>query len=187
MGKRSEFQRRPMDKYLTFDARAYPPLQRHLPDGVRFWEPCGGAYDLAQNLEGLGHTCVAATDIEPQDERVFKMDAMTATREDVDATGASHIISNPVWTRPILHAMIEHFGRMRPTWLLFDWDWICTGQEAMARKHGVMNGAQLREYCHLVAPVGRLRWIEGTKMSGKDNCAWYLFDFRRKGRMEIVV
>lgn len=24
--------------------------------------------------------------------------------------------------------------------------------------------------------VGRLRWIEGTTMDGKDDCAWYLFD-----------
>ncbi len=186
MGKRSDFKRRPMDKYLTFDERAYPKLNKFLPERTKFWEPCAGAGHIADNLEALGHECVAATDLEPQCERVFRLDALETTRADVDATGAEFIITNPVWTRPLLHRFIEHFARMRPTWLLFDHDWICTPQTHMARRNGVLDGVELRKYCHLVVPVGRLRWIEGTKMSGKDNCNWYLFDFSRPGRMEIA-
>jgi hypothetical protein len=31
-------------------------------------------------------------------------------------------------------------------------------------------------YCARVVSVGRVKWIEGSKSVGKDNCAWYLFD-----------
>jgi hypothetical protein len=32
--------------------------------------------------------------------------------------------------------------------------------------------------CSDIVSVGRLRWIEGTIMSGKQNFAWYRFDAR---------
>jgi hypothetical protein len=28
----------------------------------------------------------------------------------------------------------------------------------------------------MIVSIGRVRWIEGSKNDGKDNCAWYLFD-----------
>ena len=170
MGKRSDFKRRPQDKYRTFDVRAAQALAPHLPWGCKFWEPCAGGADLIKTLQPFGPQCVVATDINPECEGVYRLDALTVTREDVDATGVSHIITNPVWTRPIMHAMIEHFAQMRPTWLLFDADWVHTHQ---AHKYG--------PWLQCVVSVGRLCWIEGTGVTGKDNVAWHLFDARHEG------
>lgn len=175
MGKRSNFARRSKDKYRTFDPRAAAALAPHLPWGCRFWEPCAGAADLITNLQQYGPECVVATDISPECEGVYRLDALQATASDVDATGATHIITNPVWSRPLLHAMIAHFSAIRPTWLLFDADWVHT--------------AQARPYLpslRKIVSVGRLIWIEGTTTSGKDNCAWHLFDQRGSGPAEFI-
>lgn len=63
--------------------------------------------------------------------------------------------------------MIDHFAAMRPTWLLFDAGWIHTRQSTPYLPH-----------LHRIVSVGRLIWIEGTTMTGKDDCAWHLFDAR---------
>lgn len=175
MGKRSNFKRRPQDKYRTFDPRAASALAPHLPWGVRFWEPCAGAGDLVRGIQAFGPECVAATDISPECEGIYRLDALTVTGADVAATGATHIITNPVWSRPILHQMIRQFSSMLPTWLLFDADWIHT-------KQAVPYLPALRK----VVSVGRLIWIEGTSTSGKDNCAWHLFDARGGGPIEFI-
>ena len=60
--------------------------------------------------------------------------------------------------------MIEYFTAFKPTWLLFDADWMHTKQSI--------------EYLPLlkkVVSIGRVQWIEGSKSSGKDNCCWYFF------------
>ena len=176
MGKRTHTsgfkprQKIPKDKYMTWDKRAGAPLARLIGPGMSFWEPCAGEYDLAEQIEALGPVCAVASDIQPGDERVFRVDAMTVTREDLDATGVSHIISNPPWTRDILHAMIPHFAAMRPTWLLFDADWIMTVQSA-----------PFLPILSKVVAVGRLRFIPGTTQDGTTNCAWHLFDARHTG------
>lgn len=175
MGKRSNFKRRPQDKYHSFDPRAAATLAPHLRCGCKFWEPCAGAGDLVRGLEGWGAHCVAATDITPEAEGIYRLDALTTTQEDVASTGATDIITNPVWTRPILHEMIVHFSAILPTWLLFDADWIHTQQSA-----------RYQPLLAKVVSVGRLIWIEGTTTSGKDNCAWYCFDARQTGPTEIV-
>ena len=56
------------------------------------------------------------------------------------------------------------FRNFRPTWLLFDADWAHTKQ---ARPY--------LKYCDKIVSVGRVKWIPDSKMTGKDNCAWYLF------------
>lgn len=164
MGKRSSFSRRKSDAYLTFDQRAYPPLMRHLTRKARFLEMCAGRGDLALALMERGLECVAAIDVQPQDEWIYRSDALGATVEEIRATGATHIITNPPWTREILHLMIVLFSDALPTWLLFDADWIHTQQSA-----------QYLPRLRKVVSVGRLRWIEGSSDDGKDNCAWYLF------------
>ena len=174
MGKRSSFKRRALDTYDTPEA-AVAPLLTHLPCWCRFWEPCAGQLDLVTHLERHGFECVVASDIEPRDERVFRLDALAANRSDVDSTGATHIITNPAWSRFILHPMILHFSAMRPTWLLFDADWVHTRQAAPYLPH-------LRK----IVSVGRVRWIEGSKNTGKDNCAWHLFDQGYAGPAEFI-
>ena len=63
--------------------------------------------------------------------------------------------------------LILHFSSLKPTWLLFDADW------AFNKRSG-----QYLEQCSDIVAVGRLRWIEGTTTTGKDNAAWYRFDAR---------
>ena len=75
---------------------------------------------------------------------------------------SGYIITNPPWDRTMLHPMIEHFTKLRPTWLLFDADWAHTKQSAPYMKK-----------CAEIVSVGRIKWF--GNMTGKDNCAWYLF------------
>ena len=75
------------------------------------------------------------------------------------------IITNPPWTREIMHPMIDRFRYLAPTWLLFDADWMHTKQ-----------AAPYMPYCSDIVSVGRLKWISGSKHVGKDNAAWYRFD-----------
>ena len=60
--------------------------------------------------------------------------------------------------------MIEHFADFKPTWLLFDADWMHTKQST-----------PYLSILKKVVSIGRVRWIEGTKSVGKDNCCWYPF------------
>jgi len=42
------------------------------------------------------------------------------------------------------------------------------------------------QHLRKIVSVGRLRWIPGTTQTGKDNCAWHLFDQRSSGPVEFV-
>jgi hypothetical protein len=77
---------------------------------------------------------------------------------------AEFIITNPPWNRKILHPMIDFFTSKRvKTWLLFDADWMHTKQSI-----------PYMSMCEKIVSVGRIKWF--GNMTGKDNCAWYLFD-----------
>lgn len=173
MGKRSDFERIPRDFYPT-PIEAVRPLLPHLPDNVQYWEPCAGAGDLIFHLDDLiGFACVAATDIDPRESSIGKGDSLDIdVRADTEIT---HIITNPPWDRKILHPMIEHFSAMRPTWLLFDADWMHTKQSA-----------PFMPWLRKVVSVGRVKWIPDSKYTGKDNCCWYLFDQHADGPTEFV-
>jgi len=156
MGKRSTFERREGDFYPTPRSAVLPliPWLR----GVRtFAEPCCGDGALVRHLESFGLRCAYAGDI--------------ATGQDALALdqygGAQVVITNPPYTRPLMHALIWHFARILPTWLLLETDWASTKQ-----------AAPFMPSCSNIVSVGRLRWIEGTTMSGKQNFAWYRFDAR---------
>lgn len=164
MGKRSAFERRPQDAYDT-PPEAVAPLLAHLPPAASFWEPCAGNGSLIRALEPR-HQCFGACDIEPRGPCMDAADALTMAAP----AGSDFIITNPPWTRSILHPMIEHFSAMRPTWLLFDADWMHTKQSV-----------PYLPICRKIVSVGRVKWIPGTKMTGKDNVAWYLFDARTQG------
>lgn len=154
MGKRSSFTRRPMDDYPTIDPRAVAALVPHL-EGVRtFAEPCCGEGHLIRQLESFGLKCAWHSDIS------LGVDARTLRFANIDA-----IITNPPWSRPILHELIVHFQKSAPTWLLFDADW----------KHTKQAAPFLPKCSHIVS-VGRLKWMENSPSQGKDNCAWYRFE-----------
>mgnify|MGYP007100070268 CR=1 FL=1 len=160
MGKRSEFERIPRDYYPTPIEAVYP-LVPHLPDGLfHFTEPCAGDGRLADHIAALtmGH-CEKASDIEPRGVKVQKADALAEPDE-----MAAMFITNPPWDRKVLHPLIVRLSDIAPTWLLFDADWMHTKQ-----------AAQFMPRLRKVVSVGRVKWIEGSKMTGKDNCCWYLF------------
>jgi hypothetical protein len=147
-----------MDFYSTpYDAVV--PLLAHLPVGTKFCEPCAGEGHLIRHLEKHGHQCVASYDADPKTQYTHH-DATFLLQDDVK--DATHIITNPPWARPVLHQLIERCAMIRPTWFLFDSDWMFTKQARL-----------YLDKCHLIVSVGRVKWFGGTV--GKDNCAWYLF------------
>ena len=166
MGKRSNFERKPRDFYPT-PFEAVEPLIEHLPKGFTFAEPCAGNGVLVGHLEWHGGTCMWASDIEPQHKGIPTQDYKDVWREEL--LESEFFITNPQWARNTLHTMIEHFGELRPTWLLFDADWMHTKQSAYYTEH-----------LHKIVSVGRIKWF--GNMTGKDNCAWYLFDMSAKPR-----
>lgn len=169
MGKRSEFERVERDYYRTFDPRAGEALKPHVSYGDMYIEPCAGDGSLVRNLDKIGLSCSWASDIDPQNPTVDKFDAMHEEL-DVHIDSAEWIITNPPWNRKVLHPMIIHFQRLRPTWLLFDAGWMFTNQ-----------AKPFLDNCEKIVTIGRLKWIEGTTMSGKDDCCWYLFNKRHTG------
>ena len=164
MGKRSDFERKPRDFYPT-PFEAVEPLVKHLPREFGFVEPCAGDGALCGHLEWYGGVCMWASDIEPQHEGILKED-YSVIGED-QCLESEFIITNPPWDRTILHPMIDHFRKIRPTWLLFDADWMHTKQASPY----LFN-------CEKIISIGRVKWFGNT--TGKDNCAWYLFtdDYR---------
>jgi hypothetical protein len=150
-----------MDSYLTIDPNAVTPLIPFLHTNVEtFAEPCDGEGHLVRWLEAAGLYCCYRGDISTG------KDALATT----DFNRPDAIITNPPWTREILHRMIVHFQAVAPTWLLFDADWVHTKQSA-----------PFIDKCSNIVAVGRLRWIEGTSHKGKDNCAWHRFDVNHSG------
>jgi hypothetical protein len=158
MGKRSNFERRERDFYPT-PYEAVLPLLGHLWPRAQFVEPCAGNGALVFHLQRHGHQCISASDIAPLDDSVKVLDAFSA-----DIGGADCFITNPPWDRSVLHPLIHHLSSQAPTWLLFDADWMHTRQ-----------AAPFMPLLRKVVSVGRVKWIEGSKMTGKDNCCWYLF------------
>lgn len=140
---------------MTTDPKAVAPLTTYLalfyPGGTTYYEPCVGNRDLIRLL-GDRVTCVGSSDDE-LDARVTKYQ-----------TGADLFITNPPWSRDLLHPIIENLRNQRPTWLLFDSDWMFTKQ-----------ANPYLDYCKAILSVGRVKWIPDSKQTGKDNCAWYLF------------
>jgi hypothetical protein len=157
MGKRSNFERIPRDFYPTPFA-AVPPLIPHLRGVRTFAEPCCGDGALVRHLESFGLRYVYAGDIANGQDALAR-----------DSYGGVPIITNPPYDtknrRKLMHALILHFMRAAPfVWLLIDYDWSATKQAAPFLRH-----------CTDIVMLPRLKWIEGSEDTGKDNHAWYRF------------
>ena len=153
MGKRSTFSRVERDNYET-PAAAVAPLLRWLPEGSRYLEPCAGTGRLIEHLTSAGHILVSAHDL-PTDARTARY----------DIPPGAVIITNPPWSRPVLHEIIVNLSDQAPAWLLIDADWVHTQQS-------IPYQSRLR----MIVSVGRVRWIPGSPYDGKDNCCWHLFE-----------
>jgi hypothetical protein len=161
MGKRSKFPRIVRDAYTT-PLEAVLPLLPNLPRRFTFIEPCAHDGRLIDHLTKAGGTCIGAWDIATRRSDIKKRDALTLTRADVP--NGTLIITNSPWERAVLHRMIAHFASLAPSWLLIDANWLNTVQ-----------AIPFIDRLHAYQPIGRVRWIEGTSMSGKDDAAWFLF------------
>jgi len=152
MGKRSNFERRKNDFYPT-PYEAVLPLLPFLKDQTSFIEPCVGKGDLIEHLAKHQHHCTDCSDL-PTDATIAQFDT--------DSTDC--FITNPPWTRHILHPMIDNLRQQLPTWLLFDASWMHTKQSI-----------PYMPYCEKIVSIGRVKWIPESMHSGKDDSCWYLF------------
>lgn|SRR5574344_372976 len=160
MGKRSNFERSPKDFYRTPE-KAVLPLLPHIKDIAYYMEPCAGDGALVDILDKYDKVCLQASDIEPKrydiaDEDIFNLDYLEFD-----------IITNPPWDRKILHPILTKIINNKidiNCWMLFDADWM-----------HIKGSSEYMKYCHKIVSVGRVMWFPETKMTGKDNCAWYLF------------
>lgn len=177
--------RKKNDFYPTIDRRAIAPLAAHLPAGTVYAEPMAGAGDLIQLLDEIGLVCDWACDIDPQRRHIARHDAMTLSAHDLGS--ATCFITNPAWTRDILHRLIAHLAPIAPTWFLFDASWSQTRQATMLGER----------YCTDIVSVGRLKWFPPPgrllRLAGEseadyqarskknrsndppDDCSWYRF------------
>jgi hypothetical protein len=161
MGKRSNFERREADFYPTPRVAVVPLIPYLRAGGVKtFAEPCAGDGALVGHLESFGLRCVYSGDIRAGQDAL-----MLGQYGAADA-----IITNPPYTRDLMHTLIAHFQRIAPTWLLLDSDWASTRQ-----------AAPFLPCCSDIVAIGRVKWIEGSKHTGKDNHAWCRFDARHRG------
>lgn len=163
MGKRSNFERVERDFYPT-PLEAVRPLIPHLPKSFLYVEPCAGKGDLIRHIKELtkgGGQMVHACDIEWPGPH---MGISEGSYEHYTGNDADFFITNPPWSRDILHPLILHLSDLAPTWLLFDADWMHTKQAIPYLKR-----------CEKIVSVGRVKWIPDSKTTGKDNCCWYLF------------
>jgi len=162
VGKRSDFKRVERDFYET-PLKGVLPLIPHIPNRFTYIEPCAGAGQLMVHLKSQSKgVCIGAYDIEPQRGYIKQRDALDITSRNI--IRPDFFITNPPWDRKLLHPLIEQLSDIAPTWLLFDADWVHT-------KQSIPFQPRLRK----IVSVGRLVWIPGSKMTGKDNSAWHLF------------
>ena len=179
MGKRSDFKRVERDYYPTPIA-AVQALVPHLPASFTFAEPCAGDGRLIDHIQELHHNCECAwaSDIEPRDTSLSTLEALDLAETHVE--DCDIIITNPPWIRTkasgfLLHELIKTFSDLRPTWLLFDADWM----------HTVQSSDLVRDRLVKIVSIGRVKWIEDSAGTGKDNCCWYLFDSKKDTPVEF--
>lgn len=164
IGKRSNFERMERDFYPT-PRQAIPALIPHLKDYSTYAEICAGDGALIDWLDLEHMECRWASDIDPKRKDIQQKDVFDIKASDLE--GVDVIITNPPWTRIFLHKLIEFLMTdiNKPTFLLFDADWMHTKQSS-----------EYMQWLRKAVSVGRLKWIEGSPHTGKDNCVWYFFD-----------
>lgn len=179
MGKYSEFEREGRDFYPT-PMKAAIPVGPFLKD-LRYIEPCAGDGRLIEHIRMIQPTasCIAAFDIEPQAEeavgvRIIQRDIIKEGFKTKITEYADCFVTNPPWINNKdsgfqLNTIIESLSSLLPTWLLMNGSFVFN-----------KKSAPYMRMCTDVVPIGRVRWIEGSAHSGKEDCAWYRFDNRDK-------
>lgn len=164
MGKRSDFERNLHDHYDT-PYEAVLPLLRYLSGVYTFAEPCAGHGALINHLERHRLRCVFRSDIvQGVAESQRLLDARELKISDLPGNLPDVFITNPPWTREVLHEIIDNLKWIRATWLLLSADWLFNKSSA----------EYLPDATDIVA-IGRVKWIEGSEHAGKDNACWVRF------------
>jgi hypothetical protein len=129
-------------------------LLAQLPRSVSFVEPCRGEGRLIEHLVSAGHRCAGAYGLPEHDAR--------SHRYRLEPTDV--FITNPPWSRPILHEIVVNLSDQAATWLLIDFNWL-------ARRQAGPYLPRLRK----VVIIGRVKWIEDSPFTGKDDSVWCKF------------
>lgn len=159
MGKRSDFDRNERDHYAT-PGSAMAPLLPFLRRGTTFCEPCAGEGGMVDYFESAGHPCVFACDVEP-----LRADVTRLAAAELRFIRADQFITNPPWLWEWLEPIAFNLSGQLSTWLLLAADLM----------HNIRS-AKLMERCSTIVPIGRVKWIDGSKHSAVDNTCWYLFE-----------
>ena len=167
MGKRSNFEKNPRNYYRTFDPKAGAALRPYVKEGSCYVEPFAGAGDLIDQLTWL--KCGWASDIEPQVCFVDRADAFDTTKDDLEDVDL--LITNPPWDREYFEPILNHFVPMIDCWFLMSADW----------KQNLWAAPYVEKWLTDIVPIGRLKWIENSPYSAKDNCDWLKFSVNKTG------
>lgn len=163
LGKRSEFERVERDYYRTFDLKAGATLKPFIEEYATYFEPFAGAGDLVNQIDFAD--CVYKTDIEPQSGDIDTFDAFDYNKSMLEWRQVDYLISNPPWSREIFHRALDHFVPMIDVWFLMSSNW----------KHNKSSAPYVSKWLVDIVPVGRMKWIENSPHSGKDDCDWLKF------------
>ena len=204
MGKYSNEERNERDWYAT-PMKAVHPLIPYLEGINRYAEPFVGDGKLVNHLSALKSdmSCVWAFDIEPQIEPITVTDNnefLVSEQRDFDSIGneefsmgmiqrgAEAIITNPPWlntpnsgyqlTRFINKLCYAGF----PVILLLNGNIINNKGFWQNRSHGKSMG----DLCYQVLPVGRMKWIEGSAHTGKEDCSWFFMNSHNTNHPRIL-
>ena len=163
MGKRSNFEKLPRDYYPTPE-EAFKPIANEFLEGLIYCEPCAGDGRLIAHIERWvpDSLCALAMDIEPQAPHILTADSTVISPEDLNYCEC--IITNPPYTWKVLSAMMDRWIPLINTVLLLPADYM----------HNKRFGKYM-DHCKKIVSIGRVKWIEDSAASGKDNYCWYFF------------
>lgn len=148
---------------------AVVPLLPFLPAGVEYGEPCAGDGQMIRNLTELlpSSVCGWASDLEPQAEGIFKIDALDIKKSDMSQV--EMFITNLPFPKtgqkgdPAI-SLILHLTTIRPLWTVLPF--------AFAANDYFRRVAPI---CAEILPIGRVSWL-GNGIPGKDDICWARFD-----------
>jgi hypothetical protein len=193
MGKHSDMDRKERDFYST-PLAATAPLVPYL-GGIRgYIEPFAGDGRLIDNFKLLAPDmkCVWASDMEPLAEGIEKEDF-----DEIDTTDltmsmiefhADAIISNPPWlnTPSSGYQLFRFINKMCkggfPVIMLLNANLVNNKSSWQNKVHG----RSLMELCYQVLPIGRVKWIDNSPFSAKEDSAWYFFNDNNRSLPKIL-
>ena len=167
MSKWQKYKPQPRDLWRSTDPDSIVPLVPFIR-GMTYAEPCYGAGDLEERLEGVS-ICKWRSDIEPQVSHVPKMDALNLKKEHLH--DCALIITNPPYDFKMLQPLLDHLPTLKPTWLLLPADSCYNKRMAPYMRRATDIVSVRRLYFHTVGEDETQ--VKHAKQTS--NYAWILF------------